>query len=220
MRNGKGAKKKSAAPAKAKARTTKAKAKAKPAKAAPPRKAPAAKPAARAKQAAPPARAAKAKPAAAKRAAPAEAAPPPAPAPAAAKPAGRSSKPTIHPPPAEVAPAPEEKQYKLRADQLEPIAEGHGACIASDKITVDGNPVGFMYREAAIHEVDSGWRFLSGLESDAYMQNASNHAFYDCNTIANYDRSIVPYLDSPVGSVFEKPPGTAEFEAVTDWTPE
>jgi hypothetical protein len=118
------------------------------------------------------------------------------------------------------APSPtEDKPYKLSAAKIRPLAEGHGACIASDKITVDGHPVRFMYREQAIHAVDSGWRFLSGLESDAYMQDAANHAFYDCNTIANYDRSIVPYLESPIGSVFEKAPGAAEFARVTDWSP-
>ena len=113
-----------------------------------------------------------------------------------------------------------DKPYKLSADQLVPLAEGHGACIASDKITVEGHPVRFMYREEPIHDVDSGWRFLSGLESDAYMAEAANHAFYDCNTIANYDRSIIPHLDAPAGSVFEKPPGAADFAPVTDWSPE
>jgi hypothetical protein len=113
-----------------------------------------------------------------------------------------------------------EKHYKLTAEQLLPIAQGHGACIASDKITVDGAPVGFMYREEAIHGDDSGWRFFAGTESDAYMATPSNHAFYDCNTIANYDRSIVPYLESPIGSMFERPPGAAEFERVTDEGPE
>jgi hypothetical protein len=148
----------------------------------------------------------------------------------AAKAARATSKPAAQPAPEPPAPAirrpsePQfvepEKHYKLTADQLLPIAEGHGACIASDKITVDGAPVRFMYREEAIHEVDSGWRFFAGTESDAYMANASNHAFYDCNTIANYDRSIVPYLDAPIGSTFEKPPGAAEFERVTDLAPE
>src|SRR5690242_18241496 len=38
--------------------------------------------------------------------------------------------------PAPPAPA---KRNKLTAEQLQPIATGHGACIASDKITVDGN---------------------------------------------------------------------------------
>ncbi len=114
---------------------------------------------------------------------------------------------------------PPEKSYRLTAGELRPLAPGRGACIASDKITVDGHPVRFMYREPAVHEVDSGWRFLSGIESDAYMDDASNHAFYDCNTIANFDPTIVPYLDAPIGSVFEKPPGADEFLPVTDWSP-
>jgi hypothetical protein len=139
-------------------------------------------------------------------------APAPAPAPA------RVRRPTTPLPPPSPSTA-GDKPYKLSAAQIRPIAEGHGACIASDKITVDGHPVRFMYREQAIHAVDSGWRFLSGLESDAYMQRAANHAFYDCNTIANYDRSIIPYLESAIGSVFEKLPGAAEFARVTDWSP-
>ena len=77
-----------------------------------------------------------------------------------------------------------------------------------------------MYREESVHEDDSGWRFFSGTESDAYMEEPSNHAFYDCNTIANYDRSIVPFLDAPVGSVFEKPPGAADFERAADLAPD
>lgn len=112
-----------------------------------------------------------------------------------------------------------EKRYKLTAADLRPIAEGFGACVASDKITVDGWPVRFMYREAAIHRDDSGWRFLSGLESEAYINEPSNYAFYDCNTIANYDPTIVPHLGAPIGSAFEKPAGAAAFAAVTAFRP-
>jgi Protein of unknown function (DUF2185) len=32
--------------------------------------------------------------------------------------------------------------------------------------------------------------------------NPDNWALYDVNTIANYDPTIIPYLDSPVGSAF------------------
>ncbi len=113
--------------------------------------------------------------------------------------------------------AEKQKTYFLDASQIKDIAPGHGGCIASDKITVEGRPVGFMYREAPRNDIDSGWCFFSGEESDAYMQDAGNFAIYDVNTIANYDPSIVPYLGSPIGSAFERPPDHADFIPVEDW---
>jgi hypothetical protein len=46
-----------------------------------------------------------------------------------------------------------------------------------------------------------------------------NHAIYDVNTIANYDPSILPFLDAPEGSAFEKPSDAERFVEVTDWVP-
>ena len=70
-----------------------------------------------------------------------------------------------------------------------------------------GKRVRFMYREAPDNEIDSGWRFLSGSESDEYMNDASKHGVYDVNTIANYDPDIVPFLNAPVGAAYERPEG-------------
>ena len=110
-------------------------------------------------------------------------------------------------------------RFKLSKEEIRPLATGRGGCIASNKITVDGFPVRFMYREEPDNDVDSGWRFLSGFEDDAYMSNAENHGVYDVNTIANYDPSIIPFLDAPCGSVFEKTPESEVFVAVEDWAP-
>jgi hypothetical protein len=112
------------------------------------------------------------------------------------------------------------KQFKLSADQIKPVAEGYGGCIATDKITVDGYPVRFMYREAPDNEFDSGWRFMSGFEDDAYMDDPDNLAIYDVNTIANYDPSIVPLLEAPEGSAFEKTSESERFLPVADWAPD
>ncbi len=76
-----------------------------------------------------------------------------------------------------------------------------------------------MYREQSDRELDSGWRFISGHESDEYMNDPDNHAVYDVNTIANYDPDIIPFLSSDVGSVFEREDGTGSFKAVTDFEP-
>lgn len=99
------------------------------------------------------------------------------------------------------------KKFKLSANQIRDVATGHGGCIATDKITVEGERVRFMYREEPSNDVDSGWRFMSGYESDEYMNDAENHGVYDVNTIANYDPDIVPFLDAPIGSAFERPEG-------------
>ncbi len=114
---------------------------------------------------------------------------------------------------------PLEKKFKLKAEELRDIAPGLGACFATDSITVDGHKVAFMYREDPDNDMDSGWRFLSGLESEEYMDNADNHAIYDVNTIANYDSEIVPFLNMPYGTAFERPDGVGNFEQVFDFDP-
>jgi hypothetical protein len=98
------------------------------------------------------------------------------------------------------------KRYFLSADQVKPIAEGYGACIASDSITVQGQKVGYMYREEPSPETsaDSGWRFFSGLETQEYIDDPNHLCYYDINTIANYDAAIIPLLSAPIGSAFAK----------------
>jgi hypothetical protein len=60
------------------------------------------------------------------------------------------------------------KDFKLRPDQFLPLAEGHGSWIATDRITVDGLRVGYMYSEAPSNMIGSGWCFFSGDESQEY----------------------------------------------------
>jgi hypothetical protein len=92
--------------------------------------------------------------------------------------------------------------FHLSKAEMRPLAEGRGSCIASDRITIDGKGVGFMYREAPSDPIDSGWRFFSGEETQEYADQAENFAIYDVNTIANYDPTIISSLDAPVGSAF------------------
>ena len=98
-----------------------------------------------------------------------------------------------------------EKDFiKIEVEKLidwnEPNGEG---CIVSDKITKDGYKVGYMYRENPNEgNPDSGWRFLAGDEDPDYMSNPDNHHVFAINTICNYDRDIIPYIFSEIGSKF------------------
>jgi hypothetical protein len=114
---------------------------------------------------------------------------------------------------------PTKKPFRLKAEEIVSLAEGRGACFATDMITCDGRKVAFMYREEPDRDIDSGWRFMSGYESDEYMNDPDNHAIYDVNTIANYDPDIIPFLDAPVGSAFERPGGDGDFVEVQDFEP-
>ena len=108
------------------------------------------------------------------------------------------------------------KKFALRADQIRPLAKGRGGCFATDRITVDGCKVGYMYREEPDFDSDSGWRFFSGQESQAYLDDPRYLAIYDVNTIANYDPEIIPLLDAPVGSAFERVDAAGPFVAVEE----
>ena len=107
---------------------------------------------------------------------------------------------------------PRERTFKLRPEEIKPLIEPMGGCFATDHITVDGLPVGFMEREATDFEEDSGWRFCSGTETEDYANNPDNTTIYEVNTIANYDPTIIPYLDSPVGTELQRVPGTSTFQ--------
>jgi hypothetical protein len=114
---------------------------------------------------------------------------------------------------------PRQKKFQLKAEQIKQLALGYGGCIATDMITVEGRKVAFMYREQADNDLDSGWRFMAGFESDEYMNNPENHAVYDVNTIANYDPDIIPFLDAPTSSAFERVDGSGPFVDVDDFAP-
>lgn len=107
-----------------------------------------------------------------------------------------------------------EQRFKLSANEIRQVITPMGSCFATDHITVDGLPVGYMYREAPDNDIDSGWRFFSGTESQEYVDDPENTSVYDVNTIANYDPAIIPYLDSLEGTQLEREVGTHRFRIV------
>lgn len=92
--------------------------------------------------------------------------------------------------------------YLRDPSTFKPIAFGFGSCLASDRITVEGKLVGFMYREPPDNDLDSGWRFFAGDESEEYTADPRNFGLFDVNTVANYDPAILPHLDSSTGVAF------------------
>ena len=112
------------------------------------------------------------------------------------------------------------KDFYLRKEEIRDILQYEGAagCFATDRITVDGEKVGYMYREEADFDGDSGWRFTAGDESDEYMDNPDNSGIYHLNTIANYDMEIIPFLDSEINTAYIRNEN-GEFQKIEEWEP-
>ncbi len=106
------------------------------------------------------------------------------------------------------------KRFILNENDIKDLIKSIGYCYVSDKITVDGMKVGFMYREKPYDKDDSGWRFLSGNETEEYIDDTNNLMIFDVNTVANYDKAIIPYIKSRIGSELERVENTDEFQSI------
>ncbi|HET6559968.1 MAG TPA: DUF2185 domain-containing protein [Prolixibacteraceae bacterium] len=90
--------------------------------------------------------------------------------------------------------------FMVIGEDERPIIKATGNCMATRKITQEGEPIDFMYRDEPEFEGDSGWRFLSGTESQAYADDPANWDISDLTTLSGKDKAIVPYMDHPVGT--------------------
>ena len=96
-----------------------------------------------------------------------------------------------------------EKNFLKSLEEIEKsIIPPMGYALVTDRITVDGKQIGYMYREIPDNKQDSGWRFFSGDEDEDYLDNEINLEVMSVNTIAHYDKDIIPFLESPYETAF------------------
>lgn len=108
----------------------------------------------------------------------------------------------------------EPKKFFIPGASIRDLGVSRSGAFATDRITVEGKKVGYMYREKPDREEDSGWRFFAGDEDQAYIDDSSHTQIFAVNTIANYDPDIIPYLDTPAPCAYEKIPGTTKYKRV------
>ena len=74
------------------------------------------------------------------------------------------------------------------------------AAYVSKKIMDEGWKIGYMCREEAVNENDSGWSFVVGDEDDEYINDYHNIQLMSINSVMQYDSAIWKYITSPVGT--------------------
>lgn len=70
----------------------------------------------------------------------------------------------------------------------------------SKKITDEGWKVGYMTRDEALNENDSGWSFMAGNEDDEYVADYSNIKLLSIAEVCQLDSDVLKYIDNPVGT--------------------
>lgn len=78
-------------------------------------------------------------------------------------------------------------------------------CFISKDLIDNNKKVRFMYRENFDNEKDSGWRFFSGNETQEFVDNPDNILIVSLSeVINNIDSSIEPYINSQIGTAYER----------------
>lgn len=70
----------------------------------------------------------------------------------------------------------------------------------SKKLLDEDWKIGYMCREEAVDENDSGWSFLAGNEEDEYVEDYRNIQLMSIHEVMQYDSVIWKYITSPVGT--------------------
>ena len=91
--------------------------------------------------------------------------------------------------------------------------------IVSREISAGDAAAGFVYREAPAFEQDSGWRFFSGAEDDAYTDNPDHFQILPLNEVLEGNPEIVPLMSETQGA-WEWDDAQQAFTAAEDWQPQ
>jgi hypothetical protein len=86
-----------------------------------------------------------------------------------------------------------------------------GYVAVSNRVMIDGAHVGYLYREAPEKEEDSGWWILAGDETQEYVDDPNNFAFYNASTILERVPELRSVLGADYPAEFEWDPATNSF---------
>ena len=78
-------------------------------------------------------------------------------------------------------------------------------------------PVMFITRLEPKNEFDSGWTFFSGFEPEGYDGDHNNFSFAPLSSFLELDPSLIPLVESPPGTTWERHSESSEWVLVTDY---
>ena len=100
--------------------------------------------------------------------------------------------------------------HDLEMSEPNLVDKYYDRCFATNKILYEKAPINYIYREEPMKKdeerdyVDTGWRILSGDESDEYMNDSDNISLVSLGAILSRDDSFIDLLESDIGTSFER----------------
>ncbi len=105
---------------------------------------------------------------------------------------------------------------------MNPFAQALSAAleyaIVSRQVSDEGEPIGFLYREAAAFEQDSGWRIFSGAEDDEFADDTNNFTTVLLSQVLDAHPEIASLMGESAGA-WEWDDASEQFVVVADWSP-
>ncbi|MCG1021459.1 DUF2185 domain-containing protein [Sutcliffiella horikoshii] len=77
---------------------------------------------------------------------------------------------------------------------------GLGGSVVSKNILKNLGELKWCIKEEPINEVDNGWRFLSDIDTEEFLADASNMSICDWGTILEIEPAIIKIFDMPIGT--------------------
>ena len=91
-----------------------------------------------------------------------------------------------------------------------------GFVVASHRVMLEEQPIGYAYREAPIDAGDSGWRIFSGDESQEYVDDPGNFSFFSISTLLERSPALCAILEFPYPVAFERDAQSGEYREITN----
>lgn len=100
--------------------------------------------------------------------------------------------------------------HDLELSEPNLVDKYYDRCFVTNKIMYENAPINYIYREEPMKKdeerdyVDTGWRILSGDESDEYMDDSENISLVSLGAVLSRDDSFIELLESEIGTSFER----------------
>lgn len=100
--------------------------------------------------------------------------------------------------------------HDLEVSEPNLVDKYYDRCFVNNQILYEGKLPNYLYREEPMERdeerdyVDTGWRIMTGRETDEFMDIEDNFSFVSLGSVLSRDDSIIDILESEIGTSFER----------------